>query len=284
MVIHRLEVRASNLMFDVDACGMAGMPMVLLLHGFPQTSHAWRHALPVLGEAGFWAVAPNQRGYSAGARPQAVAAYDSELLVNDVLEIAAALGAEQFHLVGHDWGGQLAWLIAARHRQRVRSLAVLSRPHPAAFAEAMRIDPAQARRSGHHQAFQDPSTAKRLLEDGARRLRSAFEGVAVEDIDAYLERLGNESALNAALNWYRSGRSDGSSPLAAADVPAVSVPTLYVWGDADASVGRVAAESTARYVTGIYRFAVIEGAGHFLTDEAVEPVTALLLEHIANNR
>src|SRR3954468_12460810 len=119
------EVSVSGLVFDVDVAGTAGAPLVLLLHGFPQTSHAYRHELPALARAGYRAVAPNQRGYSPGARPAGVADYATSALINDALAIADHFGAQTFHLVGHDWGGQLAWLIAAQHLERVRSLCVL---------------------------------------------------------------------------------------------------------------------------------------------------------------
>jgi pimeloyl-ACP methyl ester carboxylesterase len=277
MAVTRIEVAASGFVFDVDVAGAPGAPLVLLLHGFPQTSHTYRNELPALARAGYHAVAPNQRGYSPGARPAQVSDYAVSALVQDALAIADHFDAGLFHLVGHDWGGQLAWSIAARYPERVRSLCVLSRPHPAAFAGAMRDDPAQSQRSRHHRAFQDPDTARKLLEQDARRFRRNLrdQGVGEADIEAYLRTLGDERALDAALNWYRAALSGGAQAL-----PAVRVPTLYVWGDADATVGRAAAEATARHVEGAYRFVVIEGAGHFLTDQAGERVTRELLEHL----
>jgi pimeloyl-ACP methyl ester carboxylesterase len=277
----RLDVLASGLMFDVDVAGEPGSAPVLLLHGFPQTSHTWRHELPALAAEGYFAIAPNQRGYSPHARPKCVEDYAVNHLVGDALGIAKSLGASRFHLVGHDWGGQLAWIVAARYPEQVETLTVLSRPHPAAFAAAMKSDPAQADRSKHHRAFQDASTVKRLLEDGAKRLRRtlAEQGVPPADVDTYLERLGNEAAMEAAVNWYRAGATPGASSLAV-DVPPVAVPTLYLWGDADATVGRAAAEGTSRYVTGAYRFVEVPGAGHFLTDQAGEVVTRELLSHL----
>ncbi|MBX3706380.1 MAG: alpha/beta hydrolase [Pseudomonadales bacterium] len=278
--IEHTGIRIGPWTFDVAVSGTPGRPLVLLLHGFPQTSHTWRDLLPALADAGYQAAAPNQRGYSPGARPLAVVDYATGLLVDDALGIADAFGAERFHLVGHDWGGHLAWLIAARHPDRVRTLTVLSRPHPAAFAAAMRADPAQSDRSRHHRAFQDPDSARQLLADGARRLRASFASQGVPDtaIDAYLERLGTEAALDAALNWYRAATLAGPG---ARDVPAVTVPTLYLWGSADATVGRVAAEGTAERVTGPYVFEVIDGAGHFLTDDAGPRVISALRAFLA---
>jgi pimeloyl-ACP methyl ester carboxylesterase len=294
--IQTREVSASGLRFEVAVAGEPTAPLVLLLHGFPQTSHTWRRELPALADAGYFAVAPNQRGYSPGARPAAVDQYTLEQLTADALGIADGFAAPRFHLVGHDWGGQLAWTIAALHPERVATLTVLSRPHPSAFARALREDAAQSERSRHHRAFLDPSTATRLLDDGARRLRRTLQdqGVPEPDVDAYLSCLGDPAALDAALNWYRaaqpraaavSSTSDSHAPASALarELPAITVPTLYVWGDADATVGRAAAEATTSYVHGPNRFEVIPGAGHFLTDQVGEHVTRLLLEHLAQH-
>jgi pimeloyl-ACP methyl ester carboxylesterase len=278
----RVDVRVSELRFECDVAGAESSPLVLLLHGFPQTSYSHRHALPALASAGFLAVAPNQRGYSPGARPSGVDAYRVELLIADALAIADHFGGARFHLVGHDWGGQLAWLIAARYPERLCSLTVLSRPHPAAFRVALQRDPAQAQRSRHHTLFQDPQSAQRLLENDAARLRKllANQGVQPLDIAAYLERLHDEAALDAAINWYRPESNRAS----AKEVPSVSVPTLYIWGDQDATVGRAAAEATAAHVTGPYCFEVIAGAGHFITDQAGPRVSELVVAHVTQHQ
>ena len=278
------QIPANGLRFTVDLAGKAGAPLVLLLHGFPQTRHTWRHELPALAAAGYRAAAPDQRGYSPGARPNGVEHYGVDALLADALALADALGAPRFHLVGHNWGGQLAWLLAVRHAERVRSLSVLSRPHPAAFARAMASDTAQSERSKHHRAFQDPKTADLLLEDGARRLRGMLsaQGVPKADIDAYVTPLSSRDALDAALNWYRAAFA-GASALALKDLPPARVPTLFVWGDADATVGRIAAEATRDYVAAPYRFVVVPGAGHFITDQQPAPVTKALLAHLAEH-
>lgn len=278
---HREHVKVGALTFEVETAGEPHHPLVLLLHGFPQTSHTYRHALPALANAGFYAVAPNQRGYSPGARPSVVAEYATPLLVQDALAIADALLAaatqSRFHLVGHDWGGQLAWLLATQHPDRLLSLSVLSRPHPRAFSAALKNDAAQSERSRHHRGFDDPDTANRLLADDARRLKRMLthQNVAEADAEAYIAPLREPAALDAALSWYRA-----ADRKAAAELPNITVPTLYVWGDADATVGRTAAESTVSCVTAPYRFEVLTGAGHFLTDERPTDTTQLLCEHL----
>ena len=252
--------------FTADVAGPADGPLVLLLHGFPQTRHTWRDVVPDLAAAECCAVAVDQRGYSPGVRPAGVDAYATDRLVADVLELADALGAERFHVVGHDWGGQVAWLTAARHAERLLSLTVLSRPHPAAFARSFRLDAEQATRSRHHRRMSPEMTDGWAADGGAglrRLLRNA--GVPDPDVDAYLSVLGERAALDAAMNWYRAAAASGG--LTAAETPDVTVPTTYVWGTADQTVGRVAAELTAQHVSGPYRFVQIEGAGHFLTDD-----------------
>ncbi|WP_293907674.1 alpha/beta hydrolase [Phenylobacterium sp.] len=272
-------VALGDLSFTVDVVGPPHGPPVLMLHGFPQTRRAWRGQIAALSGAGYRCVAPDQRGYSTGARPAGTAAYAVPNLIGDALGIMDALGHDRFHLVGHDWGGQLAWLIAAQHPQRVLSLAVLSRPHPAAFARAFETDAQQSKRSGHHKTFQDEGAGTALRADDFAGLRRMFDaqGVPAATAQAYIDTLFEPGAIEAAVAWYRAG---GSSSLRARDVPPVATRTLYVWGDADATVGRVAAEATADFVTGPYRFEAIPGAAHFLTDQVPDAVNGLLLPHL----
>jgi pimeloyl-ACP methyl ester carboxylesterase len=270
--------------FTADVAGSDDGGLVLLLHGFPQSRHTWRDVLPTLAAAGFHAVAPDQRGYSPGVRPAEVNAYATPRLVADVLDIADALGAERFHLVGHDWGGQVAWLTAAHHAPRVATLTVLSRPHPAAFARSFERDPAQADRSRHHRAM-TPELTDRWWADNCAALRTILEGAGVPpaDADAYLATFAERDALDAAMNWYRAAAAGGGGGLRAVDTPDVVVPVLYLWGNADQSVGRVAAELTAEHVTGPYRFVAIDGAGHFLTDDlGATVVVREILAHVGD--
>jgi pimeloyl-ACP methyl ester carboxylesterase len=291
------DIEAGGLRFRTDLAGPEDGPLALFLHGFPNSRHSWRAQLEHLAGAGYRCAAPDQRGYSPGARPAGVASYDAALIVQDAVDIAAALGADRFHLVGHDWGGQIAWLTAIAHPGRLLSLSVLSRPHPAAFARAFREDPAQANRSRHHKAFQDPGMADRLLADGAAPLRNTLvyenasglfgpgdgrEGkrrMSDEVAEAHLSVLRDRDGLDAALNWYRAAFGGGST-LARPDAPKVAARTLYLWGNEDMSVGRMAAEATADFVRGPYRFVEIDGAGHFLAEETPDRVNAELRAHL----
>jgi pimeloyl-ACP methyl ester carboxylesterase len=263
--------------FTLDNAGPPSGPPVLLLHGFPQTRYMWRDQLRSIATSGFRAVAPDQRGYSPGARPPEIESYKTNLLTADALALMDSFGADRFHLVGHDWGGQLAWLIAAQNPDRVATLTVLSRPHPAAFVRAMAEDPEQAKRSRHHKGFREPGAAANLRQENFKLLRSVMEreGVAPGNLDVYFRTLGEPGALEAAINWYRA------SDIASA-VPPVSMPTLYIWGTADATVGRQAAELTEQFVTGPYRFVQIEGGGHFVVDQFSDRISQLLIAHLGN--
>jgi pimeloyl-ACP methyl ester carboxylesterase len=271
-----------TLTFDTLTAGEPGAPLVLLLHGFAESMHCWHAQVAALAAAGYRAVAPSQRGYSPGARPPTndTAHYHMDRLMDDAMAITAACGhgEARFHLVGHDWGGSIAWSLADRFPQRLASLTVLSRPHPNAFNRALQMpDGEQAHRSRHHKAFLEPGAADVVLADGAKWLRErwAANGVPAAAIEAHLGVLGNKDAMEAALAWYRA-RGAIRSPLGM-----IKVPTLYIWGDADDTVGRIAAEGTKDFVSAPYRFELLPGVGHFAADQAPGRVSELLLQHLA---
>ena len=254
---------------------------MLLLHGFPESRHSWRAALPALAAAGYRAVAPDQRGYSPGARPDPtdLSNYAFDRLVADAIEIAAAAGydGKRFHLVGHDWGGQVSWGVAGKHPERLASLTILSRPHPSSFRRALlKEDSDQKHRSRHHRAFLDADTGKLLLADNTRRLRDGLfgQGVPAAALEEHLSVLGNPEALEAALAWYRSNKG------LAADIGTIKVPTLYIWGDADATVGPDAAYGTGEFVGAAYAMEVLPNVGHFVMDQAPAKATDLMLAHL----
>jgi pimeloyl-ACP methyl ester carboxylesterase len=273
-----------GLIFETLVDGAAGAPLVLLLHGFAESFHMWSSQLVALAAAGYRAVAPSQRGYSPGARPDAadVAQYHFDRLVDDAMNIVAACGYvdRRFHLVGHDWGASIAWGIADRYPNRLASLTVLSRPHPNSFNRALQMpDGEQARRSRHHRAFLEPGAGALLLADDARRLRErlAKSGVPKAAIERHLSVLGNEPAMEAALAWYRA-RGAIRAPLGV-----ISVPALYLWGDVDDTVGREAAQGTGDFVSGPYQFEILRDVGHFVAEQAPERVNELLLAHLAKH-
>jgi pimeloyl-ACP methyl ester carboxylesterase len=270
------------LIFDALAAGKPGAPLVLLLHGFAESMQCWRAQVDALGAAGYRAVAPSQRGYSPGARPDTSdpSHYHIDRLMDDTMAIAAASGqgGRRFHLAGHDWGGSIAWALADRYPERIASLTVLSRPHPNAFNRALlETDGEQAQRSKHHKAFLEPDAADVVLADDARWLRERLlaNGVPAEAIERHLAVLGNKPAMEGALAWYRA-RGAIRGPLGP-----IRVPTLYIWGDADDTVGRIAAEGTVEFIDAPFSFEVLPGVGHFAADQAPDRVSELMLQHVA---
>jgi len=267
--------------FDALVAGEQDAPLVLLLHGFAESMHCWHAQIAALSDMGYRAVAPSQRGYSAGARPDPrdFPSYHIDRLMDDAMAIVATSGHgdRRFHLAGHDWGGSIAWALADRYPERVASLTVLSRPHPNAFNRALAMpDGDQAHRSRHHKAFLEPDAAEVVLADNCKWLRDrwAANGMPPSAMTKHLTVLGNRDAMESALAWYRA-RGAIRGPLGP-----IRVPTLFVWGDADDTVGRVAAEGTADFVTAPYRFEVLLGAGHFAADQMPDRISELMLAHI----
>ncbi|WP_433757731.1 alpha/beta fold hydrolase [Nocardia sp. CA-135398] len=265
--------------FDALTSGEPGGREVMLLHGFPESAIAWEFQATALGGGGCHVIVPDQRGYSAGVRPDKVADYRVEELVADVIAIADQLGWQSFDLVGHDLGAHVAWAAAADHPARIRTLTAVSQPHPTAFSQAMTEDEDQARRAQHFTYFRQPRTPERaLLADDAAALRKIFDWkIPEERIDDYIHRLTRPDALTAALNWYRA------FPLAGPSAP-ITVPTLYVWGAEDPTIGSTAALATARHVTAPYRFEMLEDTSHWIPEEAPESLTRLLMQHLLAHR
>jgi pimeloyl-ACP methyl ester carboxylesterase len=201
------EINLHGFRFNALVGGAADGDLVLFLHGFPEFGDAWRDVMQPIAEAGFRAVAVDQRGYSRGARPTDVSEYGIEHLLSDVRGFADALGHRRFHLVGHDWGAFLAWVFAAKHSDRLQSLSTLSTPHPDAFLNAVETDEDQKQRSRYISFFKMPDGAAESFfqADNYRHLRTVYQGKLSESaISQNIQRLAEPGALTAALNWYRA--------------------------------------------------------------------------------
>jgi pimeloyl-ACP methyl ester carboxylesterase len=274
--VARVESTVGDLVFEARAVGPADGELVLLLHGFPQTSLSWRHQLGALAAAGYRAVAPDQRGYSPGARPADVGEYRVERLVGDVLGFADALDVERFHLVGHDWGGAVAWQVAGRHPERLRTVTSVSTPHPGAFRRSIQQGE-QRDKSSYILFFCSPEAEPFFLDNDAAGLRALYSASGLSDdaVEEYVRVLTQPGAMTGALNWYRAadlGLVEGLGP--------ITTPTMYVWSTSDPALGREAAEATAAQVEGPYRFEVLEEVSHWIPEQAPDRLNALLLEHL----
>jgi pimeloyl-ACP methyl ester carboxylesterase len=280
VTIQQEIVDMNGLRFNSLFVGPLEADTVILLHGFPQFADVWIDMMHAIAAIGLRALAFDQRGYSPGARPPAVKDYDLVHLTSDVLAFAdQAGGVSKFHLVGHDWGGFLAWKLAAEHPERVGSLCVLSTPHVDAFFEAARSEVEQQDKSKYIQFFKMPGgiAESALLSDRAQRLRGVYQGkLAMERVESNVRRLSEPGALTAALNWYRALDLETR-------IGNIAVPTLFIWGDQDLACGRHAALATARYVSAPYRFELLAGYSHWLLEEAPEQIAEFMLSHIKDH-
>lgn len=264
------QFRRDGLVFDVADGGPPGGDAVVLLHGFPQDQGCFDDVVPLLHRAGLRTLAPAQRGYSPGARPTGRAAYRIAECAADVLALLDTAGIGTAHLVGHDWGGAVGWHLGHHHADRLRSLVVLSTPHPRAMMAAM-VRSRQALQCWYMAFFQLPWLPERVLARDLQRVLVA-DGLPEAAARRYLDRLREPGAMTAALNWYRALPWSLSTPTGP-----VSVPTTYLWGQGDQALGRTAAELTGRYVRGRYRFHILAG-GHWLPETRPTEVAARIIE------
>lgn len=274
-----MQISVGELSFDVTVDGPEDGRPVLLLHGFPETGRSWDAVGRSLVRAGHRVIVPDQRGYSAGARPTGVEAYGMRPIVADALGILDALGLPMVDVVGHDWGANVAWCLATWHPDRVRSLVAVSVPHPLAFGWAFRHDTDQQQRSAYIGLFRIEGKAERvLLADDARRLRGLLTGLPPESIEHYVRVLSEPGALTATLNWYRAMKRPEVS-----EMPPVAVATTYVWSTEDPAVGEAAAQKCGVHVDGSYRFVILDGVSHWIPEHAPDQLTAAILDQMADS-
>ncbi|MCX5199602.1 alpha/beta hydrolase [Streptomyces sp. NBC_00249] len=273
-----MDITLGDLVFDVDVSGPADGAPVLLLHGFPHNKESWTETKPLLHTAGLRTIAPDQRGYSDGARPDGVEAYRIQHLAADALGILDALGITTAHVVGHDWGAAVAWYLAAHHPDRVRTLTALAIPHLAAYQYAYRVDEEQQHSSQYVEFLVSEGAAAHFLADDGAQLHAWFtqvgEGVLTDaQIARYVTTHTRPGVLDAALNWYRAnnllGDDLGFGP--------VTVPTTFVYSRTDTAVSELAVEKTADHVTGPYRLVTLEKTSHWQPQQDPDTVAAEIL-------
>jgi pimeloyl-ACP methyl ester carboxylesterase len=269
----------AGLHFDVHDYGTGERGTVVCLHGFPQDATSYDAVVPRLVDAGLRVLVPDQRGYSRGARPRdgGRAGYAMPQLVADVLALLDAAQVQRAHVVGHDWGGAVAWALAGRHAERVQSLTVLSTPHPGALAAAMRSS-SQLLRSSYIGFFQLPGVPERVLlaRQGwlVRELLSR-SGLPAHRVGHYLERVREPGALSAMLGWYRGIAASRSHPAGR-----TRVPTSLVFGSRDPFFAPAAARRTRDFVLADYRLEQLD-AGHWLAETHAPEVAAAVLRRVA---
>jgi pimeloyl-ACP methyl ester carboxylesterase len=265
-----------GLRFDVVDSGPADAPAVVLLHGFPQQPSSFDAVTTKLNAEGLRTLRPSQRGYTAAARPSRRRDYRTAATAADVIALLDTAGLARAHLVGHDWGGNQAWVVAAWHPDRVASLTVLSTPHPAAFVKSLWTS-RQGLLSWYVGFFQLPalpeSMARRRL---AKSLRDS--GLPPEYADRYAAAMAEPGALTGALNWYRGIPFSMRQPL-----QRIKAPTSYLWGRHDIALARRGVELTADYVVGPYEVVELD-AGHWLPETEPDAVAGAILARVRSTQ
>ena len=286
-VVHREAALGAVRLHYVEA---GEGPLVVLLHGFPEFWYGWRHQLPALAAAGYRAVAPDMRGYNLSDKPPGVRAYDIEHLTGDVAELIRACDAERAAVVGHDWGGIVAWQVAMRYPALVERLIILNAPHPSAMGR-MLVNPLQWLRSSYVLFFQLPWLPEATIQaNDFAALRWLFRTDPVrrgafgdQDIERYVEAFRQPGALTGALNYYRAALRR-IPPLAADDaLRPIEQPVLVIWGQQDRALGPELAEPDRRWVPNL-RLERLPDASHWVQHDRPERVNALLLDHLAGAR
>ncbi len=253
---------------------------LILLHGFPETSIMWERLIDAAADAGYRVVAFDQRGYSPGARPAAISDYAGDFLTNDVLAVADAVGFSAFHLVGHDWGAGVGWQLVLSHPERVTSWTSLSIPHLAAFGAAIQDDPDQQSKSAYMIFFRLPWLAEQVFafNDFSLMRNGMYQEHPPAHRQEYLRVFAEPGAITGALNWYRaSGEGIGGNASLSMQV---NTPTLFIWGNADPAVGRVAVDGQRTFMQGPFTEIELD-TGHWLMATEPTRVITAILEHLA---
>lgn len=286
MTISTRTVEANGFAFAVDEAG-DGDRLALCLHGFPESRFSWRAQMPLLAELGYRVWAPDLRGYGeTEPKPQDVNSYRMERLLEDVAALIDAAGAKEVTLVAHDWGAAVAWTFAALKVRPLTRLIIMNVPHPAVFAQVLRRSPKQMLRSWYMAFFQIPGLPERmLLANDARAIRRAFSGMAKDKsrfpetvLDRYAADAQRPGAMTGMINWYRAAARHPDfmrEPWAK-----IEIPTLVIWGEADAALGLETLEGTDALVPDL-QIKRLPGVSHWVQQEAPEAVNALMADWLA---
>ena len=273
--------------------GPEDAPAVILLHGFPESHRTWRSVAPVLSDR-FRLIMPDQRGFAGSDHPQDVDAYRADTLVGDIFSLADVLGLERFALVGHDWGGAIAWAAALRHDPRLTRLAIVNSPHPVIFQKSLIEDADQRAASQYITAFRTPGFEKAVEAMGFDTFfDKSFSGhvdlgiIPPDERAQYIAEWSQPGTLTGMLNWYRASQVMVPPPGVTVPLPdfvlkafpKVRVPTLVIWGMRDKALLPLQLEGLDDLVEDL-RIARVADAGHFVPWEKPEPVAAALRDFL----
>ena len=263
-------------------------PLALLLHGFPEFWYSWRHQLPFLAESHL-AVAPDLRGYNTSDKPRGVSAYYMEELMGDVRELIRHFGSEKAVIISHDWGGVIAWNLAAFYPEVVDRLVVMNAPHPVVYLRELRRNPRQRRASWYVFMFQIPGLPEWYVRrNDFQMLDKAFSGWAIrkeafstEDLRKFKEAMNQPGCLTAAINYYRGLFRDPSGIRRLREFPKISVPTQIIWADRDRALTNELTHDLEPYFTVEPEIRYVPRCSHWVQQEQPEIVNRFLEEFLS---
>ena len=260
------DINLDNFIFNCRVAGVENKgEAVILLHGFPETSRMWYQLIPILANAGFKVIAPDQRGYSQGARPSKISDYTIDKLSKDITDIADAFQLEKFHLIGHDWGSAVGWT-------------ALSVPHLDAFFESIATDKEQQQKSQYMSFFKKPILPELYFKIfGYKYLKDIWRKSSTLEIEKYLEVFKQRGALKASLNWYRANINNSNNMIGN-----IETSTLILYGIKDMAIGEKSVDESAKYLKGEYNIEKLD-VGHWLIQESFESVSNSILKHLNAN-
>jgi len=272
-------IHANGINLHVAFAGPQDGDPVILLHGFPDASFGWDRQIRALAQAGFYVIAPDQRGYNLSDKPKGVQNYRVGLLVADILALADALGLSRFNLVGHDWGALISWSLVDGHPQRVKRLAILNVPHPDVMNQFLKTNWRQRARSWYAFFFQLPVLPEITLRafNWHAVASSMCASLSAAELDRYRTAWSQPGAMTAMLNWYRGLFQRSPQQLSSRKI---QVPTLMIWGKLDPYLmWQMAPASIAICAEGRLEF--FEDATHWVHQDRPQEVNRLLLDHFA---
>jgi len=273
------DINLDNFTFNCRVSGVENEgEAVILLHGFPETSRMWYQLIPILANDGFKVIAPDQRGYSQGARPSKISDYTIDKLSKDITDIADAFQLEKFHLIGHDWGSAVGWYTVSINADRIISWTALSVPHLDAFFESINTDKEQQQKSQYMSFFKKPILPELYFKIfGYKYLKDIWRKSSTLEIEKYLEVFKQRGALKSSLNWYRANINNSNNMIGNIDTP-----TLILYGIKDMAIGEKSVDESAKYLKGEYNIEKLD-VGHWLIQESFESVSNSILKHLNAN-
>ena len=271
------KIALQDLEFDCRVSGDEQDELIIMLHGFPETSIMWQGLMDRLSTLGFYCLAPDMRGYSENACPKGVKNYTLKKLGQDILNLADAVDKNKFHLIGHDWGAGIGWYVVYNHPDRIWSWTGLSVPHTRAFSKAIIVDKDQQKKSRYIKWFLLPFLPEMFIrKNDFQKFKRLWKHSSPEEVDHYLSVFRRKKSLTAALNYYRANIGKGKMER----IGEITVPTLFIWGKNDFAIGSFAAENCHKYIKGPYTYLALNG-GHWLIQSNYSEVETAIVEHIS---